>query len=152
MAEDGMITGLTFAMVGSLTLLLFMLASGRRSRLEGRLQDLAGRGETSPDADSFAHLARSALPKMGAPLLPKDAEERTRLQTRLVHAGLYSREAMVVYLGAKMCLVVAPVLVGLVLSMVGLFPLQKGVIFGALAGTLGLIGPSFLLDQWKLNR
>ena len=49
---------------------------------------------------------------MGQRLVPEDEEERTQLQTRLIHAGLYGRQAMVVFLGVKMLLMVAPPLVG----------------------------------------
>ena len=56
----------------------------------------------------FTSIARTALPKMGTPFVPSDEEERTQLQTRLIHAGLYSRQAMVAFLGVKMLLMFAP--------------------------------------------
>ena len=53
---------------------------------------------------------------MGTVLVPNDEEERTQLQTRLIHAGLYGRQAMAVFLGVKLLLMVAPALVGLVVG------------------------------------
>src|SRR5260370_40639958 len=82
--------------------------SGRRNRLDTRLDDLAQRGNQIPATDPVAEFARSALPKMGAALVPKDEEERTRLQTRLIQAGVYSRAAMVRLLGVQRCLMSAP--------------------------------------------
>jgi tight adherence protein C len=141
-----------FAMVSSLVLLIFMLVSGGKRRLDVRIRDLASRGAAAPDADSVASFARSALPKMGAPLLPKSEEERTRLQTRLMHAGLYRRQAMVVFLGVKMLLMVGPALLGLTLGLLGLLPLTYAVIGGAALGIFGMIGPSFWLDKRKAAR
>src|SRR5438876_8671381 len=95
-----------FLMATSLVLLVSVLASGRKNRLQARLEDLAGRG--SPESDvvadphGMAQLARSALPALGTPLLPKSEEDRTRLQARLMHAGLYGRQAMVLFSGVKM--------------------------------------------------
>jgi tight adherence protein C len=97
-------------------------------------------------------LARSTLPKMGAPLLPDDVEERTRLQTRLFQAGLYHRQAMVYFLGVKMLLIVVPPIIGLMGGFVGLISVQWGIIAGAVLGVSGLIGPSFWLDYRKRNR
>ena len=42
----------------------------------------------------MAQLALTTLPRMGTALVPTDEEERTLLKTRLIHAGLYSRQAM----------------------------------------------------------
>jgi tight adherence protein C len=143
---------------GSLVLLVFLVMGGRKDRLASRLDDLAGKGDADPGRGGVAELARSALPKMGAPLLPKEGEERTKLQARLMHAGLYSRQAMVVFLGVKMVLMVFPVLVGLAAGLpvlpggVGLVPILYGLIGGMCVGIVGMIGPSFWLDRRKKRR
>ncbi len=100
----------------------------------------------------MAGLARSTLPRMGKPLVPRDEEERTRLQGRLIHAGLYGRQAMVLFLGVKMLLMVGPALLGGMLGLVGAVPLLYGLIGGALCGVVGMIGPSFWLDRRKAAR
>jgi tight adherence protein C len=137
---------------GSLLLLVFLVMGERKDRLDVRLNELAGRGGADAAPDGMAELARSALPKMGIPLLPKEGAERTRLQARLMHAGLYSRQAMVVFLGVKMILMVSPVLVGLAAGLVGLVPILYGLIGGMCVGIVGMIGPSFWLDRRKKRR
>jgi tight adherence protein C len=139
----------------SMVLLLFMLVTQRKSRLESRLRELANEDAGIPQVepvDSVVQLARTALPRMGTPFLPKDEEERTRLQTRLIHAGLYSKQAPVIFLGVKVLLMVAPAVIGLALGLVGLFPIGYGVLVGALLGAFGMIGPSFWLDRRKAAR
>jgi tight adherence protein C len=147
-----MLTWVGFLMGTSLVCLGFLLVSGRKSRLSGRLQNLATRGKGGPSPDSVTELARSALPKMGAALVPQDSEGRTRLQTRLIQAGLYQRQAMVVFLGVKLLLIVAPAVLGLAAGVMGLVTVQEGLIFGALLGIFGMIGPSFWLDRRKAKR
>jgi tight adherence protein C len=152
MDSNGVVAGVVFLAVSSLTLLLFLVVGGRRSRLDSRLHQLANPADEAPPEDAVAEFARTALPKMGTVLMPKSEEERTKLQTKLVHAGLYSRQAMVIFLGVKMLLVVSPALVGLLVGALGLVPVQHGLICGALAGAFGLIGPSFWLDRRKAAR
>jgi tight adherence protein C len=141
-----------FLAVSSLVLLIATLAGGRRSRLDARLRDLSGTGGATPDQAAMEQLAWSTLPKIGARLVPSDEDERTLLQARLVHAGLYGRQAMVIYLGLKIVLMTAPVLIGLVVGLTGLGPVAHGVLFGSILGALGMIGPSFWLDKKKAAR
>jgi tight adherence protein C len=140
-----------FLMASSLVLLVSLLVGGRKNRLDDRLGELSGK-EAPREADSVKQLARSALPKMGATLVPEDEESRTRLQARLVQAGYYSRQAMVLFLGVKMLMMVAPVVLGLVAGLLGLCPVTHGLIFGAIFGMAGMIGPSFWLDRRKKAR
>jgi len=141
-----------FVMASSLVLLVSLVLGDRHARLKQRLRDLSGQEGPATETVTLGKLASTALPKMGAPLVPTDEEERTKLQTRLIHAGLYRREAMVVFLGVKVMLMVAPALLGVAASMIGLVTLQQGVIFGGSLGIGGLIGPSFWLDQTKKKR
>jgi tight adherence protein C len=141
-----------FVAVSCFTLLILMLVAGRRGRIDLRLEAVSGNGPAVPDHASVAEFARTALPRLGAPLMPEDKEDRTRLQARLIHAGLYGRQAMVLFLGAKMGLILAPAILGLILGLFGLVPIRNGVIFGALFGILGMIGPSFWLDNRKAAR
>jgi tight adherence protein C len=149
-ADTGTITWAAFVGVSSSVLLLFLLAGGRRSRLDTRLDELSGRGTS--DTDPVAEFARTTLPKMGAPLVPTDQEERTRLQARLIHAGLYGRQAMYLFLGVKLLLTVSPLAVGLAAGLGGLVPTTYGVLAGAFFGAAGMILPSFWLDWRKAAR
>jgi tight adherence protein C len=141
-----------FLVVSSLVLLAYLLLSGSKTRVETRLDELSGRGGAGADLDPFAQAARSTLPKLGAPLLPKSEEERTRLQTRLIRAGLYSRQALAVFLGVKMLLIAGPSVVGLTVALLGLVSFQTGLIGGAILGISGMIGPGFWLDRMKTRR
>lgn len=152
MSEFGVIPVVAFLAATSLSLMVLLLAGGRRSRLDERLDSLANHDRAAEQTDAVADLARSALPKMGQVLMPSKEADRTRLQTRLVHAGLYSRQAMVVFLGAKLLVMVGPALAGAAAGLVGLVPLQRAVVVGALLGAFGMIGPSFWLDQRKKAR
>jgi tight adherence protein C len=141
-----------FLMASSLSLLVATLVGGRRTRLDARLRDLSGRGHALPEADMMEQLARLTLPKLGAPLVPNDEDERALLHTRLVHAGCYGRQAMAVFLGVKIVLMIAPAFVGLFLGLAGLWPLPHGVAVGSVLGAAGMIGPSFWLDKKKAAR
>src|SRR6516225_2162722 len=109
MFENQWLPWLTFAMVSSLALIIALIWTGRRGRLDARLTELSGKSGSLPEIDSVAELARQALPHVGAPLMPRDQQERTRLQARLIQAGLYSRQSLVVFLGVKMLLIALPV-------------------------------------------
>jgi tight adherence protein C len=152
MSASATIPLIAFTMVSSLVLLVYLVISGRQSRLDTRLQELAGKEEPVLKQEVVAQIARSALPRMGTPLIPSNQEKRTRLQARLIHAGLYGRQAMPIFLGVKMLLILAPALVGLAAGLAGLLPLRHAVIFGALLGAFGMIGPSFWLDYRKGER
>ena len=141
-----------FIAVSSFTLLVLMLVAGRRSRIDVRLDELSGKSTIALDQENLTQLARFALPALGAPLMPEDNVERTCLQARLMHAGLYSRQAMVLFLGVKMLLILAPPLLGVALGILGVLPIRNGLIFGALFGISGMIGPSFWLDHRKKKR
>jgi tight adherence protein C len=150
-------TGLiVFLMVASATLMVYVLISGRRSRLESRLTDLLGR-DTGPQEPAMptitvAGFARTALPKVGTALMPTDEEERTQLKSRLIHAGLYGRQAMPIFLGVKVLLMCAPTVAGFAAATLGLMPGNVGLLGGACAGIVGMIGPSFWLDRMKSKR
>ncbi|CAN5716625.1 type II secretion system F family protein [soil metagenome] len=166
------ITLVAFLMASSAVLLVFTLVRGRSSRVDARLKGLAteerslsisgsgpGSGFSSAaqparglPGDPMREFARAALPKMGTPLVPTNEEERSRLKTQMIHAGLYGRQAMPIYLGVKMLLMVSPALIGLSLGMIGLVPPMYGLLGGACFGIAGMIGPSFWLDHKKKSR
>ncbi len=95
---------------------------------------------------------QTTLPKLGTALMPTDEVERNQLRARLVHAGFYGRQAMAIFLGTKMILIVMPALIGLFLGITGLLPTTEAVLIGACMGILGMIGPSFWLDGRKKKR
>jgi tight adherence protein C len=143
---------LVFVMASSLALLVATLLGTRRTRLAVRLEDLAGTGRPAPRQDAVEQLALTTLPKLGAPLVPDDMDERTQLQARLMHAGYYGRQAMLVFLGVKIVLMTAPAVIGVVIGLAGVWPVAHGIATGSMLGAAGMILPSFWLDKIKAAR
>ena len=136
---------------GGLVAVVGLLVSGRKARLEARLRSLTPGGD-EPAPVAVRAIARAALPKLGTHLMPTDEKEKSRLQARLIAAGMYGRQAMVAFLGVKLLMMVGPAIVGLFLGLAGLAPLRQAVLIGACLGMAGMIGPSFWLDKKKGRR
>ncbi|MGD0040090.1 MAG: type II secretion system F family protein [Isosphaeraceae bacterium] len=151
MLTSNPVASAAFVMVSSLVLLVSLLVEGRRTRLSARLRDLSGQGGPAMDTITLGKIASTTLPRMGTPFIPTDEGERTKLQTRLIHAGLYRRQAMVVFLGVKV-LLIAPAFLCVAASLMGVVTLWQGLIIGLCLGIVGLIGPSFWLDRMKRKR
>jgi len=146
---------IVFLMAASLAGLVGLLLVGRNHRIESRLRELSADGQPvkpSVNAGAVSRAVRKALPKMAQPLIPEEGVERTKLKTRLILAGLYSPQAMIIFLGIKMFLMVVPVLIGLILGSLGLVPTKYSLLIGACASIFGTIGPSFWLDRRKSKR
>jgi tight adherence protein C len=152
MVELESIHWVTFLAISSLVMLTYLLMEGRATRLSARLRKLSGKEEAPANSKSMSQLAMSVLPKMGVAIIPSSEEQRSELQTRLIHAGYYGRQALVIFLGLKMLLTIGPAVIGLMAGMVGIIPISYGVIFGAILGITGMIGPSFWLDRRKSER
>lgn len=142
----------TFLGISSLILLVYLLTGERRDRLDARLDKLAGKKEVTPPAQTVVQLIVTAFQKIGAVFIPNDVAQRTHLQARLTHAGYYGRQALVIYMGAKILLTIGPALIGLVAGLLGIIPVSYGLIFGTMLGISGMIGPSFWLDNRKAAR
>ena len=151
MLTSNPVASAVFVMVSSLVLLVSLLVGGRQTRLSTRLRDLSGQGGPAMDTITLGKIASTTLPRMGTPFIPTDEGERTKLQTRLIHAGLYRRQAMVVFLGVKV-LLIAPAFLCVAASLMGVVTLWQGLIIGLCLGIGGLIGPSFWLDRMKRKR
>lgn len=143
-----------FVMLSSLMILAGLLMGDRKRRLRVRLEELSS-GETAVDrapGQAVSQAIRTTLPKMGKHLMPGDMEEQTKLKSRLIQAGLYHPQALPIFLGVKMLLIVSPIVLGLLLGVAGLIPTNYGLMLGACASIGGMIGPSFWLDHRKKKR
>ena len=152
MLTSNPVASAAFVMVSSLVLLVSLLVGGRRTRLSTRLRELSEQGGPAMDTITLGKIASTTLPRMGTPFIPTDEEERTKLQTRLIHAGLYRRQAMVVFLGVKALLMITPTFLGVAASLIGVVTLWQGLVIGGCLVIVGLIGPSFWLDRMKSKR
>ena len=152
MGTDSLTMVVAFALAGSLAGLAGLLVLGRNRRLDERIDALVGREVRAPRPDSMAQLARTTLPKMGRIIVPDDEAERTLLTARLVHAGFYGRQAMHVFLGVKLALLVLATAVGMGLTLTGTLPVGKALPASLALFVVGMIGPSFWLDRRKAAR
>ena len=134
-----------FLVVTSLVLMAIILLSGWRP---------ASTQQTTHDLFDLAHPSQGgkALPRIGSMIMPSDTGRRTKLRSRMVQAGMYRRHAMAMYLGFKVLFMVAPVSMGVVLSLFGFLPLAHGVLWGALVGLLGILASSFWINLRKSRR
>jgi tight adherence protein C len=136
----------------SLILLVALLLSGHNQRVEARMSDLSDDNRRAAPQGSVAHFARTALPRIAAPLLPQEGNDRTRLKARLVHAGLYSRHAMGIFLGVKMLLMFLPVGISVVAGLSHVLPMLHALVYGLVGSAVGMMFPSFWLDWRKGKR
>jgi tight adherence protein C len=153
MGNEVTIMLVVFLVASTGVLLVITLVGGGRTRVDDRIDELTGH-VAAPVADqsAMATLAMTTLPRVGTALVPTNDAERTLLNTRLIHAGLYSRQAMAIFLGVKVLLMVSPALIGLAAGSVGLVPLRPAVLTGGCLGIFGMVGPSFWLDSKKSQR
>ena len=126
--------------------------TGRSKRLNARIDSLTGRERVEEKPESMRAMARQALPKMGKIIVPEDEAERTKLRARLVHAGLYHRQAMHIFLGVKLFLLTVATMVGVVLTSTGMLPMKQALPLAMILFFGGMIGPSFWLDSRKKER
>src|SRR5262249_46700737 len=145
-------TALVFLGTSGGVLLLTALFAGRDRRVDERLKNLSTRTTRAVEPTRVTRLAANTLSKIAAPLVPNTEERRTRLQTRLIHAGLYDASAFTYLLSAKMLLMGIPVVIGVFLALFDKVTMFNGVLFGLLASIAGMMAPSFWLDSLKKTR
>lgn len=147
----------TFLAVSAATYLVIRSIGAADKRADARLNELPY------DSDSSVHRSlprrRMASQAFGKKLLalatrlaPNDQKERSQLQARLMHAGIYATWAPAAFLASKLSLVALPPFVGLCLGQLGLFDPHKALLWGSLVGACGIVIPSFWLDHQKTRR
>ncbi|WP_435011140.1 type II secretion system F family protein [Tundrisphaera lichenicola] len=113
---------------------------------------MASRDQPEEKSETVASIARTALPKMGKIIVPEDEAERTKLRARLIHAGLYNRQAMHIFLGVKLFLLSSATIVGIGLTLAKVMPVSKALPLSLVLFFIGMIGPGFWLDSRKKAR
>lgn len=148
---------LMFFAAGIATLLAalsHLILGGISERTRRRLREL--HPEPPPtERDLIAQLnamVRSALPRVGAQLLPADKEQRSRLAVRLMHAGYYGPHTVPIYLATRLFVSALPALIGLLLFSLGVITTRRG-LMNCVAGSLMVfIGSGHWLDNRKAAR
>ena len=136
---------LAFVVIGAFFLLIGLLATGSRGKLETRLDALTGKERP----ESVTRMAGASIPRMGKVIVPENEAERTKLRARLVHAGFYQRQAMHVFLGVKLILLLLATFVGLGLTLAKVLPPMQALPISLGLFLVGMLGPSFWLDRRK---
>jgi tight adherence protein C len=149
---DKVILGLAFLSATSVAFGALLLLGGYNRRVAERLRKLPSPGSPAAKKRPLREFTRSALVRIGTPLLPSDESERSRMKTQQIHAGLYSRDALAVFLGVKLFLIVLPLLAALSVVLLHLLPLQKGLTFGLAGSVFGIMAANFWLESKKNRR
>jgi tight adherence protein C len=147
----------TFLAVSGLTYLAFRGIWSLDKRVRDRIDGLRGgqvafRTPGSSKSAPFAGMAGAKILNLAARLVPNDQRERTQLEARLMHAGIYAPWAPSVFLTVKLCLIVAPPVLGFLLGQAGVFEPRRSLFYGAIAGGFGLLLPRLWLDRRKARR
>jgi tight adherence protein C len=148
----GLLSLAAFAATAAGVVWLFRLLHRDDRQAQARVRELAGPGSKPPARLNLGELARAKLPAVGAPLLPADETQRTRLQERLYQAGVYGRHSLAVFLGAKMLLIALGVGLGLVVTALKLLPSSQSLLLTVAAGGAALVAPGVWLDSRKKKR
>lgn len=152
MFDNGWITALVFLTTCGLVLGFFLWRSRDIWQTQARMRGL---GKAVRDRPSGSGLGKSLLARLsdtGTTLVPTTEEQRTRLRRRLIEAGIYDRQALTVFFGAKILLTAMPLALSLVLGMTHLLVPLHAVYAGAIGVGLGIIAPGLWLDYYKKVR
>ena len=148
MSDTMLLNLLIFVVVAMIVIAIGAMIKRMDHRVADRIDEIqkakpAGGLNGNANSSRIFKIARETLPKVGKLIIPTSDEERTLLQTRLIQCGFYRKNAMYTFLATKLILVVAPVTVAFLL-MVGLGLPRKVLIYPAILGIGGMIGPSFI--------
>ncbi len=130
-------------LTGSVTTLAIQSAEpGRR-----RINELLGRRTERVQAEAglVANAPNAVLTRISS-FVPKSPKEMSRIQKRLALAGFHDTKHTVIYVFAEIVLTIIGFLVP-----VYLFGWGAGLIFGLMAGIVGYLVPSFVVDR-KIKR
>jgi tight adherence protein C len=142
-----------FLLTYGVAVIVFARFEGDSRRGVARLRELGGPAERAPERGSMTDFALSALPRVGALLLPQEGSRRARLRTRLNQAGLYSPQAIYIFVAAQLLLAaILPVALALTPYLLGWLGPRLAGVLGAVAFGIGIIAPGFWVDAQKKKR
>lgn len=147
----------TLVAVTAAVMLVVHLVTRHNREVAGRLEDLSG-AKNAARALNRGPAGRSKqddklrLGKIGKSLLPNSEAEQTRLQNRLMQAGVYSSSAASTYSAARMAILVGAPVAALVVGALGVVDFQKALIWGVVIGGIGWLVPSRWLSWLKARR
>jgi tight adherence protein C len=149
----------TFLAVSLLTFVAFRGIWSLDKRLRNRLQELPGNRAGAialalprQQRQSPGERVRGKIVEIAARLMPNDQRERSQLQARLIQAGIYAPWAPSVFLCVKLILIVTPPVIGFVLGQTRIVNENYALLYGAIAGGMGIVFPSIWLDGRRKAR
>ena len=134
--------------------LLFLHRLDRDNRrMSARLRGLAPGTGARAETGSVSEFCLSALPKIGALMLPVREKDREPLQRRLLQAGFYAPQALRLFLGVKLLLlVVLPLACAAGPWLAGALAPRTAAFLGTLAAGVALVAPGLWLDHQRNRR
>lgn len=143
---------LAFAALVGLAVFVFgyalsLIFDGFSDPLKKRVSRLASQ-HADAAAKRRAERVAKVLNPLSAYVLPKEEWEKSKTQRRLVNAGYRSSQVLTIFYASRVLLLLAlPLLVITVSRWIPDWSNQQILIYAALAGVLGLLAPSFVLDK-----
>lgn len=153
------IQAFAFIVTAGVALFVIVYFSQNDRQVNRRLEDLDESLDTSTSKSNpgrkdraVAEKVRAAVPRIGARLIPNNEEERTRLQSRLMQAGIYSPHALSVLMTVRVVGMILPPAIGLCLGLFEIYPLERAVAIGALVGGSTILFSNIWLSHRKAKR
>lgn len=148
------IIGIAGAVAAVVLFVGLMVTGADRERVDDRLDALKSGGDRRSSAEEAAETRRKLSKQLEAigGMMGSSDEDRTKLQARLHHAGIYNRTAPQIFMGVKVLLMVGLPLVALGIAALGLISTMVALLAAVVGGVIGMIAPSFWLDNRKAAR
>ena len=149
---------LVFAMIwagtASLVVALLYVPLGSKQRALARLRDLSSSSEAPATIDTgFFGAVRTIVAGLGHLAVPRSGTARQALQNRMIQSGIRGNRAMYLFRGSQIvAAAVAAVAVWALLHFVVKLPVNKSIYFVAGGLLLGVVIPSFILDNLRKRR
>ncbi len=114
----------------------------------GEQQPSAQTARETPSAGPIASTMQKISRAASRPIMPKEREEQSKMRVKLAHAGVYSPNAVPVYVGLKLILMFAGFIGGGLLGMT-MSP-TMGMLLACWIGLLGYLAPGMWLN-WRIR-
>jgi tight adherence protein C len=133
------------------SLLLWLYGDHRRAL--ARLRDLGPAEKPAAERPKAVEMVLSALPAVGALVVPGDKQILERLKERLTQAGIYGPSAVLILLGTQVLLMVLlPLTTALLPFALGLLSGLHALVVAAVAVAVGMLTPSLWVDYQRRCR
>ncbi|MBI1348827.1 hypothetical protein GC163_21350 [bacterium] len=145
----------TFAAVAMLVVAMGRWLFGIDSRVDDRLNQLQEKLSVMPAGEgsmTSRWLWFRATPRSGIQLRTKHVDEFGKLQTRLMHAGVYSPWALQIYTTVKLVLMITPTVICFVPTLLGWWNSPAIIYAGAILSGIGMLLPGLWLQALKRRR